>query len=388
MTPSILTTSFEKAPGGPLTDKALSYLEQNLGDGDMREVPRFHALTDGLAISPRSRLAIRAQPSYNVITNDPGLWVSVVFNNLDLGYRDISSEFLRVNMMRCVMAGLLKEEPVEAFLRSYGEHDEDAEYVIDVLTFLDAFAALPDSATTSTRMNKWVVVISKLASEVFVAQRSLWQDALAKPSTPSRETRLLFCLAWTLNARLVFYCNRMGGQSMKDYNIELERLRERSGIPSDWEVQSEVRKLRIEFSAEHELWQQDVQLKWNDKPIDVCEVSADASADDMADNDCVICSDSTTPPAVVTKPCGHLYCQGCLETWIHACQRQSHTCPACRTQLFPKPNYVLDGDHSVRGWQEIERAELNLRQLNELLESWNWLKEERSLQKRYECEHR
>ncbi|EAT81687.1 hypothetical protein SNOG_11188 [Parastagonospora nodorum SN15] len=239
-------------------------------------------------------------------------------------------------MMRCVMAGLLKEEPVEAFLRLYGEHDEDAEYVIDVLTFLDAFAALPDSATTSA----------------------------------------------------LFYCNRMGGQSMKDYNIELERLRERSGIPSDWEVQSEVRKLRIEFSAEHELLQRDFQLKWNGKPINVCEVSARASADDMAENDCIICSDSPTNPAVVTKPCGHLYCQDCLETWIHACQRQSHTCPACRTQLFPKPNYVLDGDHSVRGWQEIECVEINLRQLNELLESWNWLKEERSLQKRYECKYR
>lgn len=152
-------------------------------------------------------------------------------------------------MVRCLMAGILEGDYVVAFHNLFG--DEDDEYCIDVLTFLDPYAALP-SVSTSSRLSECMFMISKLASEAFVAQRSLWQDAMAKPSPPSCETRLSFCLTWTLNARLVFYCNRMAGQTMKEYSIELERLRDQSGIPSDWSFRSEFKKLQTEFSAAYE----------------------------------------------------------------------------------------------------------------------------------------
>jgi len=284
----------------------------------MRELPLFHVLADGLALSPRSRLAIRAQPSLSIIANNPDHWVWTIAYHSGRDCRDISSEFLQANMVRCLLAGILEQDHVVAFHNLFWNEDE--EYCMDMLTCLDAYADLP-SASISTLMSECMVVVSKLASEAFVAQRSLWQDAMAKPSPPDRETRLSFCLIWTLNARLVFYCNRMAGQTMREYSIELERLREQCGIPSDWSFRNEFKKLQSELSAEHESLQRDfeslhpdVQLKWDGEPIDVCEVSTPALVDDMADSDCIICSDNPTPLAVVTKPCGHLYCQDCLAT--------------------------------------------------------------------------
>jgi hypothetical protein len=49
---------------------------------------------------------------------------------------------------------------------------------------------------------------------------------------------------------------------------------------------------------------------------------------------------------------------------------------------------VLDGTEALQERQAIERVEFDLGRVAELLESWNWLKEELSLQKRYERDYR
>eukprot|EP00835_Amoeboradix_gromovi_P005247 NODE_476_length_7980_cov_0.328258.p6 type:complete len:146 gc:universal NODE_476_length_7980_cov_0.328258:5022-4585(-) len=43
---------------------------------------------------------------------------------------------------------------------------------------------------------------------------------------------------------------------------------------------------------------------------------------------CIICLDDCKSPAILI-PCGHTYCEGCIETWL----LENEACPSCRTAV-------------------------------------------------------
>jgi hypothetical protein len=78
-------------------------------------------------------------------------------------------------------------------------------------------------------------------------------------------------------------------------------------------------------------------MEWVGLKIPVTDVSTEM--ENPEGMQCIICQCDLTSTEALTDPCQHAYRQKCLEHWIHAAQKASHTCPYSRTELFPKPEY-------------------------------------------------
>src|SRR4051812_20884754 len=109
--------------------------------------------------------------------------------------------------------------------------------------------------------------------------------------------------------------------------------------------------------------------------------------DELVDDGCVVCQHRVTPPGVRTGPCKHTYCAECLKNWIHACEAKSHTCPQCRTVLFPEPEYQYHQPEVVENYeQQLAGLTSQHRCLTVLEHSLKWFAKEIKLQKQFEVE--
>jgi hypothetical protein len=126
-----------------------------------------------------------------------------------------------------------------------------------------------------------------------------------------------------------------------------------------------------------------VEMEWVGSKIPIEEISTPVAG--SADIDYIICRRQITPPGLSTKPCDHTYCETCLEHWIHAAEKASHTCPYCRTQLFPEPTYRVKDLKQQRNYGEMLRLlDRQAAEASDLVRSLGWLTAELELQKAYE----
>ena len=51
--------------------------------------------------------------------------------------------------------------------------------------------------------------------------------------------------------------------------------------------------------------------------------------------ECAVCKETIDPKDLVTAPCEHAFCSGCLKRWLHKKEDEStqKTCPTCRSSL-------------------------------------------------------
>lgn len=83
------------------------------------------------------------------------------------------------------------------------------------------------------------------------------------------------------------------------------------------------------------------QMELIGTPVEVRTITVPTSNSDdsaMAER-CGICLEDPDSTSVLTQACRHPFCEECLQTWILACQANSHRCPLCRTEMFKKPSY-------------------------------------------------
>ncbi|KAF1848048.1 uncharacterized protein K460DRAFT_426990 [Cucurbitaria berberidis CBS 394.84] len=201
--------------------------------------------------------------------------------------------------------------------------------------------------------------------------------------------RLQACYALTHAQRVTFYNARLQGKSFQQLEADVIQLHRDMEVPIGFNVVQELKDLEIRFGQMLEKVNDDfnanVRLEWIGEPIPVEDVST--PIEDPKGIDCIVCRWELTPPGVLTKPCQHAFCRGCLETWIHACEKASHNCPYCRTELFPKPTYRLNEPEVARNYQEEKKGlETWVRRVHKARMSIAWLRKELVLQRTYEQE--
>jgi hypothetical protein len=216
-------------------------------------------------------------------------------------------------------------------------------------------------------------------------------DIWKRPTNTTNETEMITsklhnCKLDLFLRRLHFYMGRYTQKSMLEIRLSTQQMHSDLGL-SDFDIQGELLELdalilhadgatRVELFA-------NIEMEWVGPKIPIEEISTVVAG--SAYIDCLICHGRIVPPGVSTKPCGHTYCKACLESWIQAAQEGSHTCPYCRTQLFPKPTY------RVKDLQLQQNYEETFRSLNDqaaegriLARSLAWLRAEFGLQEAYE----
>jgi len=153
------------------------------------------------------------------------------------------------------------------------------------------------------------------------------------------------CRAHLLSLQLQFYNTRLQGGSYHEAINAMKQASAHLGSPSrDYGYNVLTKALATLNALMEEIWSsfhEGANLEWPGTPIHVEDVSTPLEHD--ADADCVICQDKVTPPGVRTS-CQHTYCRSCLETWIHATKKTSHTCCVCRAEIFPEPEYRIVED--------------------------------------------
>lgn len=276
-----------------------------------------------------SRFAYRSQPILRIILKDlhehPADTCQVVQDGAD-----VSMHFLIRDVAHSAKAGILDEEDLEklSMLHSCAMHRLSSEYPVQPLTYLDAYAALPASAI-SQPMQDCASMISDLLRKLYRQRKILWRAHARNDSgADNLDKRITACLTWVLLRRVAFCYYRMKGDSYEEMQGTSEELRRDFDIPAEWQFRAEMANIRSGLISRRQYlrseWyrqlREPVKLKWKDKPISVREVSTPILQDNMGTENCVICCDILTPPAIRTEVCGHCYCKECLQTWMHACQ--------------------------------------------------------------------
>lgn len=219
------------------------------------------------------------------------------------------------------------------------------------------------------------------------SKNTLWIHII--DSTFELETRLDNCKLYVFVMRLQLYLARYHKRSAYDVKISIQQMRADLRIQEDFVIRKELIHLSdmLDEKVENlmrELYS-DIEFDWVGLKVPVEDVST--PIEDPAGTDCVVCHAELTPPGVRTKPCEHVYCRACLETWIHAAQNASHTCGYCRTELFPEPDYQIKDPEVEREYQA--RFDVLQRQregLATLISSLKWFSKEMVLQQTFEEE--
>lgn len=235
---------------------------------------------------------------------------------------------------------------------------------IHFLTYIDAYATVPASERTM-EMKVRVHLIRQLLDFFIDKQNRVWkQGATTLPD------RLFNCILITILKRLMFYGSRTRAHDFNTMQEHITTLPEKFSIPLTWDLYTEMDRLaedmRLEAYRTEAQFKSAVELEWADPPIPISEFTD--PLEDSAEV-CAICTDMVACPGVLTRPCKHVYCQDCLETWVFACASNSHTCTTCRTELFPRPEYKQK--HSVAGTDyrtasnELEIMYMTLRKMKQ-----------------------
>lgn len=253
---------------------------------------------------------------------------------------------------------------------------------IHFLSFLDAYAGI-DPASRTGNMIRRVAAIYQMLDHLHG-----FTDSLFPTTELTWPIRMKRCHVYLLLTRLTFYKGRSRGISTNDILASFVKLDLDFGIPDNWSLDQELSELDAEVRTEARALQAtfsgDAKLKWDGEPIPVGQISTTIAAKDLVDVHCAICLDTPTPPAVLTIPCKHTYCESCLKPWVHGCTKTSHTCPLCRTELFPKPQYVLDESAEDEERTRFRELCFDLKKVKAARFSQLWLREELTLQDDWE----
>jgi hypothetical protein len=253
------------------------------------------------------------------------------------------------------------------------------------LTVLDTAACLPLSAHSAT-------VTSALDAFTLLVKHSGLRTKVPWKVTNTEDqfkVHIRRCRALAFAQRLVFYISRLKGKSMAEYDADVAHMRGELGAPLEFSVFQELQMLCLHYEQRineiFEAFNEATQLEWTGPLIPIENVTTPIENPEGVQ--CIICRYQLTLPGVFTGPCKHSYCRACLEHWIHAAEKASHTCPYCRTELFPKPHYRPKVSEGARNYQkELERIMKIMQSLQKLGKADAWLKEEVALQRLYERE--
>jgi hypothetical protein len=380
--PGLLTTT-------PASNAALASIDTVIGPDDSREPQRMF---EAFGISRSSRFAYQAQPSLSIIWENLAAYSPDTREEAQHGI-DLSMHFLFRDVEYATDAGIFDANTLEKLSILYlpTTHRSLSEHPVQPLTYVDAYAALPRSARSKPMLD-WVSMITHLWGKLWFIIRgdkiTSWSQQ--NHNVPDLYTRMTTCLLWVLLRRLTFYVHRKNGHTLEEFQSHMERLRYELRVTADWTLTSEITEIRDFFQSRRRDLQEEMRepakMKWDGEPISVGQLSIPVSQDDMDGDNCAICCDTLTPPAVHTVVCGHSYCQECLQTWVQACQPNSHTCPVCRRQLFPKPEYQLDKEYIALQQRKFQNNENLLGMWNDVSESADWLTKELDLQQRCDRE--
>ena len=247
----------------------------------------------------------------------------------------------------------------------------------------------------TARMQSAAELVKELLAEF---EQHFDEITLAYAALEGLERAVAECSALNYYERLLLYRARLEGQSVKRLGQELVRARRRLGLPDDYDVwvclqnwlslvQLRLRVLVYESSAVSAARRE--EGSGASAIVAVEEVSKAAGTEDGT-LECAICYAGHDAEMVLTIPCNHGFCRECLTAWFHASQGNSNTCPACRTELFSRPErinshseVIFDEYHVMSEENLIRRQEI---QILQACESAFWLEEELELQRRTEAE--
>tara|TARA_R110002003_G_scaffold175_10_gene14251 strand:- start:2490 stop:3665 length:1176 start_codon:yes stop_codon:yes gene_type:complete len=256
---------------------------------------------------------------------------------------------------------------------------------IQALSFVDAAAVL--SSDHLTEMAKLAVWVVEKNVQFTKSGMTIWCSKDVKGIPPKRRI-LRNCASFAFIRRTMFYEARLKRKSLAAYHQEVCTLLEQTGFPNDWNVQHAFEQIEAllhqEYSRIEDAWTENVELQWTCDPIAIEAVSTPIIDPDSID--CITCRDTLTPPGVRT-PCNHTFCRSCLETWIHACEKASHTCPYCRAELFKKPDYMYKEPKVVINYQqELKQCDMLQKDMKLVEKSCKLFEAELELQKKFERE--
>ncbi|KAF2111265.1 hypothetical protein BDV96DRAFT_666526 [Lophiotrema nucula] len=310
-------------------------------DSLMRPLSWQHFLVT-IGMNPHSRLAFRAQPQ------DPGSQIDRSFFHL---YVD------------AIQTGILPHK----LKLEMDDHIYLLQNVqqVSFLGHIDALAELPQSVW-SPHMEQ----SQELLDKILVWRRE--QDWIpTMPKDIDGEINRLYGSAFSL--RWLFYLGRRMGT--RDYTTaEHVRLVEQclSNAQVTWE------EINDRFVYLTGLLEEEVELELIGPPIQVLQIATGIAASQIQEEGCTVCSETPEPgQAVQLRTCKHIFCNGCIKTWINKCRRNSHLCPNCRVEMFKKPQYRAKANTNSSLYdREVETCRARLRRLNNLQVSLEWLKDE------------
>ncbi|KAF2245800.1 hypothetical protein BU26DRAFT_567319 [Trematosphaeria pertusa] len=245
------------------------------------------------------------------------------------------------------------------------------------LTHLDVVASLPNSVLPDD-VQKSVSVLDMVSFYRYRANHFAERETTIP-------LRLRNCCRFAFVQRLAFYQCRRRGLSFQHTTEKIEAARAQFDAPAGWNVKEVLTTIladiQIELNAVVARFNEAVQLESVGGHIPVTTVTTALPAT-YPSTDCIVCRFPLSAPAVLTIPCKHAYCSECLESWIHSCQPNSHTCPYCRTELFPRPIYRRTVQ-SVNYQDEIRRLEYHAETARNTMSSVEWFEEEVELQRQW-----
>lgn len=211
---------------------------------------------------------------------------------------------------------------------------------VHFVTPLDAKAACSEDTTCSEAVERTATLLSEIAWGRTLKCHA--QTAWRPPK--NREEKLKYwlnrCSVYVFALRLEFYLGRSNRSSTSQIPKEFDQVQKACHIPEDFPIAEELPYLQAMFKQQYEQGIDDlnanVELEWAGPktPLEQVSTPITGSSTEL----CSFCRGIKAPELLIT-PCKHAYCKECLEAWIYATQRNSHTCPYCDTEIFPKPDY-------------------------------------------------
>lgn len=191
--------------------------------------------------------------------------------------------------------------------------------------------------------------------------------------------------------RLNFYIGRSRQLTMAEIDLEMSRLRREFRIPSSFDVEEEASAILSEIVADSDAISRAIvqQSEWVrlDEHTSLSEFTTLLKEQQRKDSECPICREGKDL-AAITIACKHIFCEECLGVWACADQHNSHLCPSCRQELFPKPTYTVLPPASVqypRGISgDMPALDQEVRRAARKLSSPLYFNEEVKLQLRFE----
>jgi len=274
-----------------------------------------------------------------------------------------------------------KDSPVYA---NWNDHVKRSMGKAHTLTLLDAAAITPQSYW-SEDIRATVEAFTALLGAFHNVKGIVWTDY---PYDDALDGRLGRCNDYAFIQRLIFNECRLYGKSLVEYEASMRQIREKFGIPVEFDLTEELQRIEMAYNQQHyrieEASSEALQMELVGPMVSVTDISSEI--DNPEGIDCVVCwSDICPSPGVLTVPCQHVYHKECLERWIHAAQGASHLCPYCRTELFPEPEYRPKDEELFRNYeQQLDDFDDQMYWLSWIQKSADWFGAEMAMQRRYE----